>query len=50
MYYDRDMRVGVMSLIGAEKFIGDIFETLTLTGLSDGVPQKNAPLRPHAPQ
>ena len=33
--YDRDMRVGVMSLIGAEKLIGDIFETLTLTGLSD---------------
>ena len=26
---------GVMSLIGSEKLIGHIFETLTLTGLSD---------------
>ena len=33
--YDREMRVGAMSLIWAENLIGDIFETLTLTGLSD---------------
>ena len=33
--YDRDMRVGVMSLIWAEKLVDDIFETLTLTGLPD---------------
>ena len=33
--YDREMRVGVMSLIWAENLIGDIFETLTLTELPD---------------
>ena len=33
--YDREMRVGVMSLIWAENLIGDIFETPTLTELPD---------------
>ena len=33
--YDREMRVGAMSLIWAENLIGDIFETLTLTELPD---------------